>query len=210
MDYLNFFVTAFVALFVIVDPLGTTGVFLALTSKLKESETRKIAIKACTIASLLLIIFGLCGLWLLEILHISPAAFRITGGLLLFVTAFRMVMGYHDPDQLNEEDNVYKDRSSIAVFPLAIPLLAGPGCMTTALLLMTQDPYLFSINKLIVILTILLVQGITLVSWFGSKKIIKYLGETGSLILARVMGILLAAMSVQFVVDGIIELFKLS
>ncbi len=210
MDTLNFFITTFVALFVIIDPLGTTGIFLALTHKLNNDISRKIAFKATLIAAGLLIPFGFFGLWILDTLHISTAAFRITGGLLLFVTAFRMIMGYHDQDQLNSETAVYKENDSIAVFPLAIPLLAGPGSMTTVLLFMTEQNHIFSAKNWLVVLTVLLVLGISLVSWLSAKHVINKLGQTGSLILARVMGILLAALSVQFVADGIIELFKLS
>lgn len=129
MDFIPFelFVAAFISFFVIVDPFGSSAVFVTLTQKLGKKVQKQIAFKAVSIAIAILIIFCLIGDALLSYMHVSLDAFRVTGGLLLFVTAFRMIMGFHDPDQLESESTAYKDQSSIAVFPLAIPLLAGPA-----------------------------------------------------------------------------------
>ena len=206
MSLFDVFLSAFIALFVVVDPIGTSGIFAVLTRRMSQSTGRVIAIKAGVIAAGLLIVFGFIGSWLLSQLGITLAAFRIAGGLLLFVTAFRMIMGFHDPDQLESEKSAYGREENIAVFPLAIPLLSGPGCMTAVLLHMTAQPDNY-LAKVSVIAAIIAIEILAVFMMLGSRKVIKIVGDTGSSLLARVMGILLAALSVQFVVDGIRVLF---
>ncbi|MAM33724.1 MAG: marC integral membrane family protein [Micavibrio sp.] len=212
MSLADLFLSAFVALFVIADPVGTASIFAVLTRNMKNAQSRRIAVKAGVMATVILVIFGFVGTWLLNILGISVAAFRIAGGLLLFVTAFRMIVGFHDPDQLESEKSAYGKNSgnddSIAVFPLAIPLLAGPGCMTAVVLHMTTASGDLS-AKAIVILAVLLVQGLSILTMLGSSKVIRAVGETGSSLIARIMGILLAALSIQFVADGLKAIFEI-
>lgn len=204
---IELFLTAFISFFVVVDPFGTSAVFASLTQKLSDKEQKTIAIKAVSIAIGILITFCLAGQALLDYMNVSLDAFRVTGGLLLFVTAFRMIMGFHDPDQLESENTTYKDHSSIAVFPLAIPLLAGPGTITAALLFTTEAQSY--IDYSVVIFTIILVQFIALLSLLGAGKLGKFFGPTGNSIIARIMGILLAAMAVQFIIDGLKAIFSL-
>ena len=198
------FLSAFVSLFVIVDPFGTAAVFVTLSQKAKEEDKKRVAIKATIIASIILIIFCLIGHALLNYMHVSLPAFRVAGGLLLFVTAFRMIMGFHDPDQLESDKSVYKDISDIAVFPLTIPLLAGPGVMTAALMFTTAAQNIMEYS--LVVFVIILVQLIALCSLLGANALCKFFGPTGNGIIARVMGILLAAMAIQFIADGIKDL----
>lgn len=203
---MELFLSALISLFVIADPLGTAAVFAAMTKDMNDEETNKTALKACLISASLLILFGIAGKYILIHTGISLPAFRIAGGFLLFVTAFRMIMGAHDRDSLESDDSAYRDRTEIAVFPLSIPLLAGPGCMTATLLLMTASPALS--GKFIVIGAIVLVQ---LTAWFcmrGARKLVTLFGHTGTSILSRVMGVILAALSVQFVVDGVISIWQ--
>jgi multiple antibiotic resistance protein len=163
-----------------------------------------IAIKASIVAALILVLFGIGGEALLHYLGISIPAFRIAGGLLLFVTGFRMIMGYHDQDQVESEKSIYQDRSDVAVFPLAIPLLAGPGSMTAALLHMTNVSSTF--DKGMVVAAIIAVQVISFVSMLGAERLVKVFGSTGSTLLARLVGILMAAMAVQFLIDGLTQI----
>lgn len=203
----DLFLSAFVSLFVVIDPFGTAAVFSALSQKMDQITQRKIALKAVLISSGLLFVFSLLGQPLLERMEISLSAFRIAGGLLLFVTAFRMIMGLHDPDQLNSERNAYPDRSDIAVFPLAIPLLAGPGTMTAMIMFSTAARD--AVEHMEVLGAALLVQMIAFVCLIGAAALGRLFGPTGYGIITRVMGILLAAMSVQFISDGLHELFNL-
>lgn len=198
---MELFLAAFVTLFVIADPVGTAAVFATLTQGMTTKESRGIAIKTVIVALSLYAFFGLFGLPLLNEMNVSLAAFRIAGGLLLFVTGFRMIMGRHDAGALHEKDNPYPDRSHIAIFPLAFPLLSGPGCLT-ALLLMLERTQHEIIPIAWVVLAVVLVQLIALICFFAAEILVKRLGPGVMSIIARVMGILLASMAVQFVVDG--------
>ncbi len=192
---------ALVTLFVIVDPFGSAAVFSALMGGQPAEVARKTAFRASLIAGVILIAFGLIGDALLHHLGISIGAFRIAGGLLLFVTAFRMLMGFHDPDQLeSEEKSAYSDRTDVAIFPLAIPLLAGPGGMTASILHMTAVHTID--GKLIVIAAIVVVELIALFSMLGADRLVRLFGSSGSSLLVRIMGVLMAAMAVQFMIDG--------
>lgn len=194
-------------MFVVVDPFGTAAVFAALTQKMDRALQKKIALKAVIIAAAILTTFSLIGDSLLHYMAISLPAFRVAGGILLFVTAFRMIMGFHDPDQLNSEKSMYRDRSNIAVFPLAIPLLAGPGCMTAIVMLATSAK---SMNEYAQVMGATgLVMVVALICLFCAAFLGRLFGPTGYGIITRVMGILLAAMSVQFISDGLHQLFNL-
>lgn len=193
-------------MFVVVDPFGTAAVFAALTQKMDRALQKKIALKAVLIAAAILTAFSLVGDSLLHYMAISLPAFRVAGGILLFMTAYRMIMGFHDPDQLNSEKSTYKDRSNIAVFPLAIPLLAGPGCMTAIVMLATSAK---SMNEYVQVMgATALVMVVALVCLFCATFLGRLFGPTGYGIITRVMGILLAAMSVQFISDGLHQLFN--
>ncbi len=198
---MDIFLAAFITLFVIVDPLGTSAVFPSLVRGQPKAQVISIAIKASIVAASILILFGVGGEALLHYLGISIPAFRIAGGLLLFVTGFRMIMGYHDQDQVESEKSIYSDRSDVAIFPLAIPLLAGPGSMTAALLHMTNVSSAF--DKGMIVAAIICVQIISLVSMLGAERLVRVFGSTGSTLLARLVGILMAAMAVQFLIDGL-------
>ncbi len=202
---LDLLLSAFVSLFVVVDPFGTAAVFVTLTQKASSEEQKKIAIKAAVLAVVILVVFCLIGHALLDYMNVSLSAFRVAGGMLLFVTAFRMIMGFHDPDQLNSEKSAYKDLSNIAVFPLAIPLLAGPGVMTAALMFTSVAQN--ALEYTAVLGVVLAVEFIALISLLGAGALSRFFGPTGNGIIARVMGVLLAGMAVQFIADGVKELF---
>jgi multiple antibiotic resistance protein len=197
---LSLFISVFVTLFVIVDPLGTAAVFASLAGRLNPLQAKRIAIKATLIAVCILVCFSLIGRFLLDHMGITLAAFRTAGGLLLFITAFRMIMGSHDNTSL-EDKQTYSDVSNMAVFPFAIPLLAGPGCMTASLLHMSEAHTLA--QKSVVLGTILIVELIALVCMVTAGRLVSVLGAGGCSLLARLMGILLAAMALQFIADGI-------
>ena len=197
---IEIFANGFITLSVIVDPVGTAAVFCAMTAHYGKKQFRKTAFRAATIAFSLLLFFGLFGSALLEKLGISLPAFRIAGGMLLFVTASRMLFGQPSPDSVSPDTQEFKNHD-IAVFPIAIPLLAGPGCMTAIILLMSRahDP----IQRLTVLGALVATHLTALGCLLAAGPIQKLLGSGGTNILARVMGVILAAMSVQFVADGL-------
>jgi multiple antibiotic resistance protein len=197
---LSIYLNAFFTLVVIVDPVGTAAAFIAMAGGRDRSFMRVTAYRAVTIALLLLLFFGLCGEVLLRHLGITLPAFRIAGGLLLFVTASRMIFGQNESEEVQKDKDEFQKRD-IAVFPLAIPLLAGPGCMTAIILLMSKAQGV--IEGGIVILALLTTHIVALACLLLAHPIQRLLGSSGTNIVARVMGIILAAMSVQFVADGL-------
>lgn len=203
---INLFLSVLISLFVIVDPIGSSAVYTSLTMGDDKAAAKKTALKAVAIAIGLLFLIALSGQALLQHLGISLPAFKIAGGLLLFVTGFRMIMGAHDRGKLKSPDNSYQDQSDIAVFPLAIPLLAGPGTMTAVLLHITQAPTV--LDQGMIFVAILIIQMMALICMFGAVRLAQIFGPTANSIMARLIGVLMAAISVQFVADGFIEITK--
>jgi multiple antibiotic resistance protein len=204
---IELFLSAFIGLFIIVDPVGTAAIFIGLTPKADKRTRRKIAKKACLIAGSVLIGFGLFGHFLLAQLGISLDAFRIAGGLLIFVSAFRMIMGERSSDSSsNSEPEDLEKLHDLAVFPIAVPLLAGPGCMTTTILLMGNAHTLA--HQALVICAIMIVEFLAFIALIGATKVSAFVGKTGNSLLSKLMGVLLAALAVQFIADGILNIVK--
>lgn len=194
-----FLITAFVTMFVVIDPIGLAPLFVALTQGVPEQQRRRIAIRACAIGMAILIMFGLFGEAVLGFIGISMPAFRVAGGVLLFLTALDMLFERRTKrreDQTEEED--FDDPS---VFPLAIPLIAGPGAIASVILLTGQKP---GVEGLALVMAITgLVLGVVFVLFLASSLLERALGKTGITVVTRLLGMLLAALSVQFVLDGL-------
>ncbi|MGI8911198.1 MAG: MarC family protein [Rubrobacteraceae bacterium] len=193
---------SFITLLVVVDPLGLAPIFAALTRGYPESRRRATAIRGAVLGSIILLAFALAGDVLLNSLGITLPAFRIAGGLLLFLVALDMIFarpsGMRSRTVREQEEDSYE--GDVSVFPLAIPLLAGPGAITTVLLYTggrsAPEVAVFTLVLLAVLLA-------TLVSLLLASRIMGLFGETGANVLARVLGVLLAALAVQFVLDGV-------
>ena len=200
IDYL---VSALVTLLVVVDPVGLAPTFLAVTHGLPAKARKRIALRACAIAGLILIGTALIGDWLLRQLGITLPAFRIAGGLLLFAVAFEMVLGLRlKRDAKDAEQAVGEHIHDMAAFPLAIPLMAGPGAITATILLAGQTAY--RPQWLAALLAVIVaVMAACLLSFFAADRIGKLLGVTGNVVLSRLLGVILAALAVQYVVDGV-------
>jgi multiple antibiotic resistance protein len=199
---LEFLVSALVTLTVVVDPLGLVPSFIAVTRGLPERARRNVALRACLIAAAILAGSALAGDWLLRTLAISLPAFRIAGGLLLFSIASEMVFGVRIERQSREaEDALEEHVRNIAAFPLAIPLMAGPGAITASVLLAARTGG--DLTRLGVLLGVIAVVLILCLAVFlAASRIARLLGTTGSIVLSRLLGVLLAALAVQFVIDG--------
>jgi multiple antibiotic resistance protein len=198
----DFAMSAFVTLLLVVDPVGLVPAFLSVTHGMTEQDRTAIAIRSPLIAAVILVTLALCGNWLLRQLGVGIAAFQIAGGLLLFGVSYRMIFGDRPYREAREADRALSEHvSDIAVFPLAIPLMAGPGAITTTLLL--SGPAAAPPRLIIVIVTILLVCLVCMLCFRLSPLIVRTLGRTGNAVFSRLLGILLAAYSVQFVLDGI-------
>ena len=192
-------VTAFVTLFVIVDPIGLAPIFIALTRGMTADERHRVGRRALVLGFVILAAFGLFGERLLRAIGISIPAFRISGGLLLFLTALDMLFERRSDRRERSTEERPADPS---VFPLAMPLIAGPGALTTMILLGSQHSgsaaTLVGVN-----LVLAAVLALTYLLFRLSRVIERMLGHTGIVVLTRLFGILLAALSVQFVLDGL-------
>ena len=196
---LEILVPAFVTLFVIIDPIGLAPLFIALTQGMTREQRLRVGRRAIVVAFLLLLAFGLFGERLLSAIGISIPAFRISGGLLLFLTALDMLFERRTDRREKQASETPSDPS---IFPLAMPLIAGPGALATMVLLSSR--YAGDVPALIGIhLVMLAVLAITAVLFRMSHLVEHVLGPIGIVVLTRLFGILLAALSVQFVLDGL-------
>lgn len=196
--------SAFTTLFVIVDPLALAPIFLATTSWAQPGERRQVATRAVVTAGIILIVFAVAGSAILRLLGISLPAFRVAGGLLLFWIAFEMVFSSREDrakapiiEQAGRADELRR----IAVFPLAVPLLSGPGAISAVVVLATQFPGILGLGVLIAI--IVLTMAITYAIFRTAAPVDRFVGETGRVIATRLLGVLLAALAVQIVADGV-------
>lgn len=194
----SIYITAFVTLFVVIDPIGLTPVFIALTPGMGAAARRRIGFRAIVIAAILMMIFGLAGDAILHAIGISIPAFRIAGGLLLFLTALDMLFERRTERREGQADDSAHDPS---VFPLAMPLLAGPGALAAMILLTGQDAGV--VHMLLINLMMLAVLAIAMVLFHLATPLAHALGRTGTMVVTRLLGMLLAALSVQFVIDGL-------
>ncbi len=199
----EFLISALVTLVVVVDPVGLVPTFIAITAGLPDRARRTVALRASLIACVVLAGSALIGDWLLRSLSISLPAFRIAGGLLLFSIASEMVFGVRTVRQSQQAEEAVEERvRNIAAFPLAIPLMAGPGAITATVLLAGRSDSDW--GRLALLLTVIAaVMAVCLLVFLMASRVARLLGATGSVVLSRLLGVLLAALAVQFVIDGV-------
>ena len=194
-----FLITAFATLFVVIDPPGLVPLFIALTRGMGPERRRAMARRACAIAAFLLAVFAIAGESILGFVGISMPAFRIAGGILLFLTALDML--FERRTQRREGQQAEPDHDP-SVFPLATPLIAGPGAIASMILLVGQaGPGWLGTGTVIGLM--LAMMAVTWAFLLASPPIERLLGRTGTIVITRLLGLLLAALSVQFVIDGV-------
>ena len=194
-----FLITAFATLFVVIDPPGLVPLFIALTTGMDAKKRAAMARRACIIATLLLLMFGLAGETVLGFIGISMPAFRIAGGILLFLTALDML--FERRTQRREGQHADPDHDP-SVFPLATPLIAGPGAIATMILLVGQSGPGWGGTAAVMGLLLVMMLA-TYLFLLASPPLERLLGRTGTIVITRLLGMLLAALSVQFVIDGV-------
>ena len=181
---------AAIVLFIIVDPFGNIPIFIGLTEKMTETQRRKVFNTACLVGFILLLVFAFTGLEIFSIFGVSIFSFEIAGGVLLLIIAIRILISGSIQESVESPE-------SIGAVPIAIPLLVGPGAITTTIFnLQTYEVY-------VTVLAVMVVIGIT---WFILRylnTIYKFLGKTGSIVIARVMSLLIAAIAVQYILVGV-------
>ncbi len=191
---------AFLTLFVVMDPIGLAPIFLGLAGGRSPDELKRIAAKAVIVAGGVLVAFGVGGARLLQYLGITMEAFRVAGGILLFLIAVDMVLAKNERET-EEEEAEARSRSDISVFPLAIPMIAGPGALASLMILATEAQAhrggLSLVLGMAVVVLVLCYVALRL-----AARVARLLGQTGVNVVTRVLGVLLAALAVQYVADG--------
>ena len=203
---LEFAATVFVTFLVIIDPIGTLPLFVALTHRQRKDERRVTAIRSIVVAAVTLAVFAVAGQLLLRLLGITLPAFRIAGGILLLLLSIDMVFARKSGIRWTTaaETEEAEESIDVAVFPLAIPLIAGPGALTSVILLMGRAHGDLMLQAIVIGL-MLLILGLCLLAFLFAVPLMDRLGVTGINVVDRVFGVVLAALAVQNVLDGAIE-----
>ena len=212
-DYINLFSASFVTFFVLIDCLGVAPVFASMTAPGGAAYARRMAIKSVIVATIIVFAFAFGGAWLLDKMHISLDAFRAAGGALLFLIALDMVFEKRTERRENRAEEFVSDHhvpeDDISVFPLGIPMLAGPGTIATAMLYMGNAEG--NVLEQAVVLTALGVNMvIVLIVFLIAGPLIRFMGDSVAGALTRILGVILAALSIQLLIDGIKGAFNLA
>ncbi|MEL0115356.1 MAG: MarC family protein [Gammaproteobacteria bacterium] len=204
------FIESTLLMFVAIDPISLIPIFAGLTSGLNKEQIRSIYTRATLVSFFVLSAFWLFGTSILDVMNISMDSFKIIGGLFLIVIAFQMVFEQRQERRQSTADNAIDDETikSIAIFPLAIPLIAGPGAMATSLLL-SKEEYANFADAAVSYLPILTVLFIAILAMWLSSKLATKLGPTIITVVQKIFGLLLGALAIEFVIDGIQNSFNL-
>ena len=199
---LEFAVISLSLIFFIVDPLGTAPIFLAITEGQTAKERNRTALRASVVTFLILMVFAFVGEWILKLLRVTISSFQIAGGILIFTIALSMLQARRSQAKSTpQEEHEKPEGEDVAIFPLAIPMLSGPAAITTVMVLINLSTS--PLQRMLVILAITLTGLFCYLILRASGRLLNLLGRTGINVLTRLMGLLLAVISVQFVIDGI-------
>lgn len=204
---IELFISAFVTFFVVIDPPGCTPIYASLTTGATDTQRRAMAVKAVIIAAAILLVFGLFGQDLLRALHIELESFQIAGGIMLFIIALEMVF---EKRTQRREDRAQKiihspEIEDVSIFPMAMPMIAGPGSIASVMLLMSQNSGLN--DALVVLGALAAVLLLMLLALLAAGPIMRLLGPQSEAVITRLLGVLLAALAAQFVIDGLRDSF---
>ena len=205
------FIESTILMFVAIDPISLVPIFAGLTSGLSQHQVKSIYIRASIVSLIVLSIFWLFGNAILDSMNISMDSFRIIGGLFLIVIAFQMVFDQRQTRRQSTVDTAIDDETiqSIAIFPLSIPLIAGPGAMATSLLI-SKETYISVLDGFISYLPILIAVLFATIAMWLSAKVSSKLGPTVITVVQKIFGLLLGALAIEFVIDGVINSFNLN
>ena len=202
------FISAFITLFVVIDPPGCAPIYAGLTKGATPAERRIMAIRACIIALAILLVFAMFGQDLLSALHIELDSFRIAGGLMLFWIAWEMVFEKRTQRREERAERATREHvEDVSVFPMAMPMLAGPGAIAAIMLLQNEAQGLE--ETLVVLGALVSVLLLTMIALIAAGPLIKLLGDRVEAVITRLLGVLLAALAAQYVIDGLRGAFLL-
>ena len=196
----DFGLLAFTSIFTMVNPFGITPIYTTMTSRLDPAEARKVAVKAVLTALVILTLFAFGGRFIFDFFNISVHGLRIVGGIIFIMTGYDMLQARVTRTKSSSE-TVQEYVSDIAITPLAIPLIAGPGAITISIVLMSDAEQLP--QKIVFFAMLIIVLGITLLFLLSGRKIIKFLGESGNKVLLRIMGLIVMVVAVEFIFKGL-------
>lgn len=205
---IELFISAFVTLFVVIDPPGCAPIYASMTTGANAHQRRSMAIRAVLVAGAILIVFALFGEALLSALHIELNSFRIAGGIMLFLIALDMVFEKRTERREQRAQKVMEtpEIEDVSIFPMAMPMIAGPGSIASVMLLVSQNE---GLDRALTILGALVaVLLLTLVALLTAGPLMKLLGAKAEAVITRLLGVLLAALAAQFVIDGLRASFQ--
>ncbi|WP_137680770.1 MarC family protein [Aurantiacibacter suaedae] len=205
---IELFMSAFVTLFVVIDPPGCAPIYAGLTANATSAARRSMAIRACLIAAVILLGFALFGEALLAAMHIELDAFRVAGGIMLFLIALEMVFEKRTERRNDRADRVREDpeHEDVSVFPMAMPMLAGPGAIASIMLLAGNAKGVE--GTLVVLAALGLVLVLTLMALLAASPLMRVFGDKVEAVITRLLGVLLAALAAQYVIDGLRDSFS--
>jgi multiple antibiotic resistance protein len=204
---IDLFLSAFITFFVVIDPPGCAPIYASLTKGASALQRRNMAIRACLVAAGILLVFALFGEQLLAALHIELNSFRIAGGIMLFLIAIDMVFEKRTERREERAQKIMDtpEIEDVSIFPMAMPMIAGPGSIASVMLLMSQNQ---GVERASIILSALgAVLVLTLLALLAAGPIMRVLGQQAEAVITRLLGVLLAALAAQFVIDGLRESF---
>jgi multiple antibiotic resistance protein len=201
-DIFGFSLLAFTSLLAMIDPIGLIPIFLAATSGYSEKHRRSTIKRAILASFAILVIFGMIGMWIFKVFNVTPHAFRVAGGIVLFRIGLDMLQAKRSRTKTTkEEEEASAEKDDIAIVPLAIPLIAGPGAMTALVALMSEAKTLSA--QISIYSAIAMVLAITWVSLIAAPRIARYMGPNGMNVTERIIALLVTVIGVQFILDGI-------
>jgi multiple antibiotic resistance protein len=203
---LELFVSAFVTLFVVIDPPGCAPIYAGLSAHASAAQRRSMAVRACAIAGVILLLFALFGERLLGALHVELDAFRIAGGIMLFVIALDMVLEKRTKRREERAEKFIHEHpgpevEEVSVFPMAMPMIAGPGAIASVMLLMSRAEGLD--QSLVILAALGVVLVLTLVALIAAPPLLRLFGDRFEAVVTRLLGVILAALAAQFVINGV-------
>ena len=212
---IELFLSAFATFFVVIDPPGCAPVYASLTTGASAAQRRAMALRAVFVAALILFVFALFGEQLLGALHIQLDSFRIAGGIMLFVIAIEMVFEKRTARReeraqkiIDQQADDQPEVDDVSIFPMAMPMLAGPGSIASIMLLMSQNDGLES--SIVILSAMAIVLALTFFTLWAAGPIMRLLGDSAEAVITRLLGVLLAALAAQFIIDGLRGSFNLA
>ncbi|MEN3745642.1 MarC family protein [Sphingomonas sp. HF-S3] len=199
---IELFVSTFITLFVVIDPPGCAPIFAGLTQGATAVHRRAMAVRAVLVAAAILLVFALFGEALLRALGISLESFKIAGGIMLFLIALEMVFEKRTERREDRAEKIKAEEvTDVSIFPMAMPMIAGPGSIASIMLLMSQNSG--TGRSVVVLAALVVILALTLAALLASTALMRIVGAKIEAVISRLLGVLLGALAVQFVIDGI-------